>query len=398
MPRVQITCLTCSKAFSGKLSENRKFCSRSCSAQFNNKISPKRKRNSTRICIDCKNTYSILDRRYSKKCISCVSLSLSNKTFSLKKPRKKKVKKCISCDKEYEIWRYGCDLCKECFALNLKSEKEDITIGEAEEKYGKLKSRVKIRRFCLNKEVRKLKTECQVCKNKNCLEVAHIIQISDADSNMKISELNDPSNLLILCATHHSLFDKQKILLESIPMREGQQFRTNRDYLEKKVIENNLKPNNVIEVVDETKPRCSQCNKNLIPSKSQLKKLEKKKDIFCSLSCAGSFPRNKRVSDSSEHKDRTIEYYTSLPSLKNLHNSSRFSHVRLLNRTWNKHLLTQPCKFCGSTESIELAHIKPISSFPKETKLGIVNNPNNVIPLCSNCHKKFDSKQTLLSL
>jgi hypothetical protein len=397
MPRIQLTCLTCSKAFSGKSSENRKFCNSSCAAIFNNKISPKRKKIPTRICVDCKNTYSVLERRYSKKCISCVSLSLSKKTFFLKKPRKKKIKKCKLCNKEYEIWRYYCDLCKECFDLKLKVSIKDITIGEAEEKYGKIKSRIKARRLCSNKEIRKLKTECQFCKNKNCLEIAHIIQISDADKDMKISELNDPSNLLVLCATHHSMFDEQKILLESIPMRDGQQFRTNRNHLEKKNVENNLKLNNSVETFDETKPRCGKCNKNFIPSKSQSKKLEKKKDIFCSLSCAAYSPRKKQTLDYSKCKNRTIEYYTSLPSLKNLHNSSKFAHIRLFNRTWNKHLLTQPCKFCGSTDSIELAHIKAISSFPKETKLEVVNNPNNVIPLCSNCHKKFDSKQIITS-
>jgi hypothetical protein len=39
----EITCINCGNLFSGKLKDNRKFCSLSCSAEYNNKKYPKRK-------------------------------------------------------------------------------------------------------------------------------------------------------------------------------------------------------------------------------------------------------------------------------------------------------------------------------------------------------------------
>lgn len=349
MPRIQLTCLTCSKAFSGKLSENRKFCSRSCSAQFNNKAFPKRK-------------------KIERECVSCKSKYI---------PKNKS----IICE--------NCALIKE-ERINKNLE---MTISKIKEIHGK-KWSVVVRTNVGFSRISTKNQPCQYCGTEENIERAHIIQITDAPNNMKMKELHSLENILFLCPNHHSLFDKHKLLLESIPMRDGQEFRMSRNNAEIKYVNNPKNTFALCNSYDETKPHCEFCKKNFSPSKYQLNKLRKGLKIFCSYSCSCSFSTMKV---SSKCKERTIEYYTSLPSLKNLHNSSKFAHIRLFNRTWNKHLLTQPCKFCGSTDSIELAHIKAISSFPKETKLEVVNNPNNVIPLCSNCHKKFDSKQIITS-
>lgn len=48
------------------------------------------------------------------------------------------------------------------------------------------------------------------------------------------------------------------------------------------------------------------------------------------------------------------------------------------------------CQHCGYNKHIELCHIQSIASFPKETKLKVVNARENILFLCPNCHWEFD--------
>jgi hypothetical protein len=41
---------------------------------------------------------------------------------------------------------------------------------------------------------------------------------------------------------------------------------------------------------------------------------------------------------------------------------------------------------------VEICHRKAISEFPKDTLIIEVNNRNNVLFLCPNCHWEFDNK------
>lgn len=104
------------------------------------------------------------------------------------------------------------------------------------------------------------------------------------------------------------------------------------------------------------------------------------------------------------HKERSKEYllnltiadYTKRMCLLNLHPSSKFAHIRGLNRSWNKDLISLPCYVCGYTKHVELAHIRPISKFPETALLKDVNSRTNVVQLCPNCHWEFDNN--LISL
>ena len=86
----------------------------------------------------------------------------------------------------------------------------------------------------------------------------------------------------------------------------------------------------------------------------------------------------------------TLEHFYNAPSVKNKHPSWKAANVRTWNRTWNEDLMKLPCARCGYYLHIELAHIKPISSFPVTATLGEVNSQSNNIPLCRNCHWEFD--------
>lgn len=89
--------------------------------------------------------------------------------------------------------------------------------------------------------------------------------------------------------------------------------------------------------------------------------------------------------------DYTLKDYRERLSLKNKPPSWMNSHIRLFARSWLKHLISLPCACCGYDKHVELAHIKPVSSFDEDTLISVVNSEKNVIQLCPNCHWEFDN-------
>lgn len=96
-------------------------------------------------------------------------------------------------------------------------------------------------------------------------------------------------------------------------------------------------------------------------------------------------------------KDKTLSEYHELSSVKGKHPSWRNSHIRALNRSWNRPLTKLPCFSCGYAKHVELAHITPITAFPNDTKLSTVNAVENIVQLCRNCHWEFDHGLLVLS-
>lgn len=132
---------------------------------------------------------------------------------------------------------------------------------------------------------------------------------------------------------------------------------------------------------------------------------------FCSRSCSVSVNnlgkcRNKRIAkpkpikkkriSREEFEKRTLGEYRLMPSVIGKHPSWLHSHVRNFARTWNKILRDMPCQKCGYDFHVEMAHIKPISSFTADITLGEINSPNNILVLCRNHHWEFDNN--ILSL
>ena len=52
--------------------------------------------------------------------------------------------------------------------------------------------------------------------------------------------------------------------------------------------------------------------------------------------------------------------------------------------------------FCGYTNFVDVAHIKPVRYFPESALLSEINDPKNLLFLCPNHHAEFDGK--MLSL
>lgn len=70
--------------------------------------------------------------------------------------------------------------------------------------------------------------------------------------------------------------------------------------------------------------------------------------------------------------------------------SSAFALIRTRARAIAQKLNMNSCKICGYNKHVEIAHITPITKFPKNTLVSIVNAPNNLISLCRNCHWEMD--------
>lgn len=67
------------------------------------------------------------------------------------------------------------------------------------------------------------------------------------------------------------------------------------------------------------------------------------------------------------------------------------ARIRGLSRCiYNKSPKPKECFNCKYSKHYEVCHIKPINSFDKNTPISIINDIENLISLCPNCHWEFD--------
>lgn len=156
---------------------------------------------------------------------------------------------------------------------------------------------------------------------------------------------------------------------------------------------------------------CEECQKKFIPKYPSLMKQR-----FCSRSCSAKHtnstakkrPRTKKCKRCGE---LILAMYTYCPLCigKGAHlrsgthlsersirdviyrvGSNRYgvvrSHAKLVAKD-----LPKICRICRYDKHVEICHIKDISEFPLETKVGVVNSLSNLIFLCPNCHWEFDN-------
>jgi predicted HNH restriction endonuclease len=169
---MKVNCKNCGKKFEKKHSEikktNNNFCSRSCSATYNNKKYPREKL----------------------------------------KPWPETVQKysaCKKCGKQlnYKKRRMLCSLCK-------NTSNDNKTLAEvAYDKHHKSSCWALVRSRA--RAVMKHKPQiCSKCGYDKHVEVAHIKSIKNFDLNTLISEVNDESNLILLCPNCHWEYDHQQ--------------------------------------------------------------------------------------------------------------------------------------------------------------------------------------------
>jgi hypothetical protein len=68
------------------------------------------------------------------------------------------------------------------------------------------------------------------------------------------------------------------------------------------------------------------------------------------------------------------------------------SKIREMARNlYKKYYKTRFCYNCGYNKHVEICHIKPISSFNSNDTISKINDINNLISLCPNCHWELDN-------
>ncbi len=72
------------------------------------------------------------------------------------------------------------------------------------------------------------------------------------------------------------------------------------------------------------------------------------------------------------------------------HKSSAFALVRSRARASEKMKKIKSCEICGYSKHVQACHKKPISSFLLDTKISIINENDNIMCLCPNCHWEYD--------
>lgn len=152
---------------------------------------------------------------------------------------------------------------------------------------------------------------------------------------------------------------------------------------------------------------CVQCQKEFIKPKKEISK-----NNFCSQSCSAiwtnknynkakkrlpekecnicntSIPRNiKTCRTCRDDKE------TSLSKNILLEKGIRFYHRTIRNKSRYKYMKSdkiKQCYICGYNKHIEVAHIKSVENFDKNSLLSEINSLDNLIALCPNHHWELD--------
>ena len=71
--------------------------------------------------------------------------------------------------------------------------------------------------------------------------------------------------------------------------------------------------------------------------------------------------------------------------------SARGSIQRLAREIYFDNTVSPQCEICGYTHHVEVAHIKPVSSFNETATIREINSIDNLIGLCPNHHWEYDN-------
>lgn len=178
---MEVDCSNCGITFERIPSQLRSkngfvFCSRTCSAQLTNRIYKKRK-------------------PLSKKCKTCRAFFAGGRSVF-----------CPSCK---DIWK------EKAKKTTLAEVRHSIAVRDKHPSW--FNSRVRVNNRIWNRDLTKL--PCQVCGYATHVELCHIKGIHEFCSTTSLAEVNDPSNLLVLCRNHHWELDHGILSHKDVPAR-----------------------------------------------------------------------------------------------------------------------------------------------------------------------------------
>lgn len=120
-------------------------------------------------------------------------------------------------------------------------------------------------------------------------------------------------------------------------------------------------------------PKCMNCNKSF--------KKTRNTQICCSMMCTMEY-----------HNKNTIA-----ESICKRVDANRYDSIRKSARNYSMKILPHYCANCKYDKHFEVCHIKPIKDFDlTNATIYEINNKDNLIHLCPNCHWEFDNNQLTL--
>lgn len=164
---------------------------------------------------------------------------------------------------------------------------------------------------------------------------------------------------------------------------------------------------------------CKTCNKEITKSKKEIEG-SKSGFVFCSKSCAAI--TNNCTSKLKTGKNVINSYccsqcsnsFTSTENDLNKHNTcstscwqeaemktkfiknclgkgtNKFNLIRQNARNYSKYIYPLKCMLCNYDKHYEVCHVKDLKDFDLNLSVYEVNNKNNLVHLCPNCHWEFD--------
>lgn len=156
--------------------------------------------------------------------------------------------------------------------------------------------------------------------------------------------------------------------------------------------------------------QCSNCDAQITKDTRSYNQ-SKSKRFFCNRSCSVSFnnrvvprrtlsnkcklcnvPIKSQLMYCKDHTPKKQDYNNL--TYEELTQSAKYQKsaiIRTLARRTYFASNDKTCKRCGYDKHVEVCHIKPIKSHSTKTKLSQINDINNLIGLCPNCHWELDS-------
>ncbi|RLD65615.1 MAG: hypothetical protein DRI95_08330 [Bacteroidetes bacterium] len=127
---------------------------------------------------------------------------------------------------------------------------------------------------------------------------------------------------------------------------------------------------------------------------------------FCCRSCAAKYnnitrPKKKVKKTTSNYKRKNegkFEYLIGITKGELINKSSSWQSWRSSIRRHavyvyrKKTMENTVCENCGYNKHIQICHIKPVSDFNDDNLISEINDHENLVGLCPNCHWEFDNK------
>lgn len=158
---------------------------------------------------------------------------------------------------------------------------------------------------------------------------------------------------------------------------------------------------------------CKHCN-SVIEVKEGKKVPDTRKKVFCNHQCSANFykkkypggSRQKDLCGCGKFKRKFAKICVNCYKNKLTHNTDisvvgtrdkrRSSISSNARRVFIRSEKEKKCCKCGYDKHIEVCHVKAVCTFSNDAEVSEINDIDNLVALCSNCHWEFDNGLLIL--